>query len=63
MALPNTAEFSQRRMAAPSLLNRTGHFWEKQYHSTGFPPADKRRALKTLRYIHANPKVANMQQG
>ena len=44
------------------LLNRTGHFWEKRYHSTGFPIADKRRSLNTLRYIHANPKAANMQQ-
>ncbi|MGF1499080.1 MAG: transposase [Elainellaceae cyanobacterium] len=45
------------------LLNRTGHFWEKRYHSTGFPVDDKRRALNTLRYIHGNPKAANMQQG
>jgi putative transposase len=45
------------------MLNRTGHFWEKRYHSTGFPIDDKRRALNTLRYIHANPKAANMQQG
>lgn len=45
------------------ILNRTGHFWEKRYHSTGFPVTDKRRALNTLRYIHANPKAANMQQG
>jgi len=45
------------------MLNRTGHFWEKRYHSTGFPLTDQRRALNTLRYIHANPKVAGMQQG
>lgn len=45
------------------LLHRTGHFWEKRYHSTGFPNTDKRRALNTLRYIHANPKAAGMQQG
>jgi putative transposase len=45
------------------LLNRTGHFWEKRYHSTGFANTDKRRALNTLRYIHGNPKAANMQQG
>jgi putative transposase len=45
------------------MLNRTGHFWEKRYHSTGFPLSDKRRALNTLRYIHANPKAAGMQQG
>jgi len=45
------------------MLNRTGHFWEKRYHSTGFPVSDYRRALNTLRYIHANPKAANMQEG
>lgn len=45
------------------MLNRSGHFWEKRYHSTGFPNTDKRRALNTLRYIHANPKAAKMQQG
>ena len=45
------------------MLNRTGHFWEKRYHSTGFPVTDQRRALNTLRYIHANPKAAGMQQG
>lgn len=42
------------------LLNRTGHFWEKRYHSTGFPNTDTRRALNTLRYIHANlAKIKN----
>ena len=45
------------------LLNRTRHFWEKRYHSSGFPNTDYRRVLNTLRYIHANPKAANMQQG
>lgn len=45
------------------MLNRTGHFWEKRYHSTGFPKADYRRALNTIRYIHGNPKAAAMQQG
>ncbi|HZG38876.1 MAG TPA: transposase [Nodosilinea sp.] len=45
------------------MLNRIGHFWEKRYHSTGFPLSDKRRALNTLRYIHANPKAAGMQEG
>lgn len=45
------------------LMNRTGHFWEKRYHSSGFPSTDYRRVLNTLRYIHANPKAANMQQG
>lgn len=50
-------------MCLNRMLNRTGHFWEKRYHSTGFPVSDKRRALNTLRYIHANPKAANMQPG
>ncbi|MFG6096181.1 transposase [Leptothoe sp. ISB3NOV94-8A] len=45
------------------MLNRTGHFWEKRYHSSGFPMNDYRRALNTIRYIHANPKAANMQRG
>ncbi|MGF1459348.1 MAG: transposase [Leptolyngbyaceae cyanobacterium] len=50
-------------MSYNQMLNRTGHFWEKRYHSTGFPNSDTRRALNTLRYIHANPKAANMQPG
>lgn len=45
------------------MLNRTGHFWEKRYHSSGFPSTDMRRALNTIRYIHANPKAAAMQSG
>lgn len=45
------------------MLNRTGHFWEKRYHAAGFPEDDHRRALNTLRYIHANPKAAGMQRG
>jgi len=45
------------------MLNRTGHFWEKRYHSVEFPNTDYRRALNVLRYIHGNPKAANMQQG
>ncbi|MBE9069502.1 transposase [Leptolyngbya cf. ectocarpi LEGE 11479] len=45
------------------MLNRTGHFWEKRYHSSGFPMGDYRRALNTIRYIHANPKAADMQRG
>lgn len=45
------------------MLNRTGHFWEKRYHCTGFANTEKQRALNTLRYIHANPKAAQMQQG
>ncbi|MFM7353433.1 MAG: transposase [Microcystis aeruginosa] len=45
------------------MLNRTGHFWEKRYFSSGFPTSDYKRALNTLRYIHANPKAAGIQQG
>ena len=45
------------------MLNRTGHFWEKRYHCSGFPKNDRHRALNTLRYIHANPKAAGMQWG
>lgn len=45
------------------MLNRTGHFWEKRFHSSGFPNTDHRRVLNTLRYIHANPKTAKMQRG
>ena len=45
------------------MLNRTGHFWEKRYHSSEFEKTDHKRALNTLRYIHANPKAAGMQQG
>lgn len=50
-------------MCFNQMLSRTGHFWEKRYHSSGFPSTDYRRVLNTLRYIHANPKAANMQQG
>jgi putative transposase len=39
------------------MLSRTGHFWEKRYHSTGFPIGNKRQALNTLRYIHINRRV------
>ena len=45
------------------ILHRTGHFWEKRYHSSAFEKGDQRRALNTLRYIHANPKAAGMQRG
>ncbi len=45
------------------MLGRTGHFWEKRYHSSGFAMSDSRRALNTIRYIHGNPKAAAMQQG
>ncbi len=50
-------------MCFNAMMNRTGHFWEKRYHSTGFANTDMRRALNTLRYIHANPKAAGMQVG
>jgi putative transposase len=50
-------------MCFNQMLNRTGHFWEKKYHGTGFEKTDHKRALNTLPYIHANPKAANMQQG
>jgi putative transposase len=45
------------------MLNRTGHFWEKRYYSAGFDKKDHRRALNTLRYIHANPKTAGTSGG
>ena len=45
------------------MLNRKGHFWEKRYHSSAFANTDYKRALNTLRYIHANPKAAQMQTG
>jgi putative transposase len=45
------------------MLKRTGHFWEKRYHKTEFLTTDKRRALNTIRYIHANPQAAGMQKG
>ena len=44
------------------MLNRTGHFWEQRYYSTGFPKEDQKRALCTLRYIHGNPKAAGIKQ-
>ncbi|WP_225912710.1 transposase [Nostoc flagelliforme] len=44
------------------MLNRTGHFWEARYYSCGFPPTDTKRALNTLRYIHSNPKAAQMRR-
>lgn len=45
------------------LLNRTGHFWEQRYHNAGIPNAHTRRALNTLRYIHANPKACGLRRG
>ena len=43
------------------LLRRTGHFWERRYHSSGFARDDHVRALNTLRYIHGNPRAAGIQ--
>ncbi|MFB2834368.1 transposase [Floridanema evergladense] len=43
------------------MLNRTGHFWERRYFSTGFAKEDQKRALCTLRYIHGNPKAAGIK--
>ena len=31
-------------MCFNQMLNRTGHFWEKRYHRSGFPSTDYRRA-------------------
>ena len=50
-------------MCLNRMLNRSGHFWEKRYHSSGFDKNDSRRALNTLRYIHSNPKAAQMRRG
>jgi REP element-mobilizing transposase RayT len=45
------------------LTGRCGHFWEARYYSTPIAPEDHRRALNTLRYIHANPKAAGVRKG
>ncbi len=50
-------------MSFNRMQNRTGHFWEQRYHSTGFRTDDHQRALNTLRYIHANPKAAGICRG
>jgi len=50
-------------MCLNRLHKRTGHFWEKRYHSSGFPLTDMQRALNTLRYIHANPSAAGERGG
>ncbi|MEO0868870.1 MAG: transposase [Cyanobacteria bacterium J06642_11] len=50
-------------MCFNQMLGRTGHFWEKRYHSTSFAINDFRRALNTIRYIHGNPKAAHIQHG
>jgi putative transposase len=45
------------------LTGRCGHFWEARYYSTPIAPKDHKRALNTLRYIHANPKAAGVRKG
>ena len=50
-------------MALNRLTGRCGHFWEARYFSTPIDPADRRRVLATLRYIHANPKAAGVRKG
>ena len=45
------------------LAGRCGHFWEARYCSTPIAPKDHKRALNTLRYIHANPKAAGVRKG
>ena len=45
------------------LTGRCGHLWEARYSSTPIAPEDHRRALNTLRYIHANPKAAGVRKG
>ncbi|NES65320.1 MAG: transposase [Okeania sp. SIO2D1] len=50
-------------MVLNQLLHRTGHFWEQRYFSEAIPNSDSERILKTLRYIHANPKAAGLRLG
>lgn len=50
-------------MALNRLTGRCGHLWEARYFSTPIDPADRRRVLATLRYIHANPKAAGVRNG
>jgi len=45
------------------LSGRCGHFWEARYYAIPIAPEDHRRALNTLRYIHANPKAAGVRKG
>jgi hypothetical protein len=45
------------------LSGRSGHFWEARNYSTPIAPEDHRRALNTLRYIHAKPKAAGVRKG
>ena len=50
-------------MALNRLAGRCGHFWEARYYATAIAPKDHRRALNTLRYIHANPLAAGVRKG
>ena len=43
------------------MLRRTGHFWERRYHGSGFARDDHVRALNPLRSIHGNPRAAGIQ--
>jgi hypothetical protein len=33
------------------MLNRTGHFWKKRYHSTGFDKNDNQRAIYFIFFL------------
>ncbi|KZR69892.1 Transposase IS200 like protein [Prochlorococcus marinus str. MIT 1313] len=50
-------------MALNRLSGCCGHFWEARYYATAIAPKNHRRALNTLRYIHANPKAAGVRKG
>jgi len=50
-------------MALNRLAGRCGHFWEARYYATAIAPKDHKRALNTLRYIHADPKAAGVRKG
>ena len=50
-------------MALNRLTGRCEHFWEARHYATPIAPNDHRRALNTLRYIHANPKADGMRRG
>lgn len=50
-------------MALSLLTRRCGHCWEARDFSTPIDPRDTWRMLATLRYIHANPKVAGVRKG
>ena len=50
-------------MALNRLSGRCGHVWEARTYATAIAPKDHRRALNTLRTIHANPKAAGVRKG